>query len=100
MDIVAMENRLKNLSMSNTKDIKEHTTKQAAAAQHLLLETKNSLESSIKHGVKELKECNATSLQVVGTQLDAARSDIEEVKENQEKSHTAQGMIFYFNFVL
>lgn len=84
-DIAAMEDRLKDVLISNAETIKNHTTVQSEVVQHSLSETEKNLENSIKHGVNELTESHAASLQIVRNQLDAARSDIREVNERQGK---------------
>ncbi|CAC5417726.1 unnamed protein product [Mytilus coruscus] len=89
-----MESRLENISINNKDDIKQHFTEQtslfAAQAQHALSEkiqkTEKKLENSIQHEVKEVKESQTNSFQQLGNQLHETRSEIKEVKENQEKT--------------
>lgn len=96
--ILAMEDRLKDVSISNAESIKDHLTIQAEVAQHSWSETEKNLENSVKHGINELKESHATSLQIVGNKVDATRSDVKEVKEKQEKTQHTQGKAFFFYF--
>ncbi|XP_052086378.1 uncharacterized protein LOC127723680 isoform X2 [Mytilus californianus] len=89
-----MESRLTNMSFNNTEDIKQHTTEQtrvlATQAQQALSEkiqnTEEKLENCIKFEVEEVMESQESRFQQIGNQLHETRTDIKEVKENQEKT--------------
>ncbi|VDI17064.1 Hypothetical predicted protein [Mytilus galloprovincialis] len=89
-----MESRLENMSITNTEDIKHHTTEQtnfvATQAQHAMSEkiqnTEEKLEHCIRHEAERMNESQASSFQQLGSTLQETRTQIKEVKENQVKT--------------
>lgn len=92
-----------------------HTTEQtsfsAAETQQALSEkiqnTEKNLESYIKYEFDAVKESQASSFEQLGNQLHETRTEIKEVKENQEKTQGTvfiyvcqfETYVFYMNFI-
>ncbi|VDI31382.1 Hypothetical predicted protein [Mytilus galloprovincialis] len=99
-----MESRLENMSINNTEDIKHHTTEQtnfvAIQAQHALSEkiqnTEEKLEHCIRHEAERMAESQASSFQQLGSTLQETRTQIKEVKENQDKTQGRDIMLFIY----